>query len=364
MISISQMNVQAGQPEKNLRQMKQDMSLAKEQGSELVIFPELALPGYMLGDEWENDTFVRECEDMNAEIIDETRRLALGTIWGNVKTDANRVNEDGRLRKYNAAFVAQNGILVPGGLGDGSIIKTLMPNYREFRDKRHFTSLRDLAFEEGKGLSDMKEYYQPFEMVIDGVRRRIGVIICEDMWDDDYVVKPVKLLKENGADMIVNVSASPYGIGKQSKRDRLLARQSEWIDLYYANNAWVQNNGKNIFVFDGASPVYHDGKKIFQAPWFRAGVYQVDETITNGETEIEKIAMALMTGFQDFMNRIGQKKVVIGLLRWNRLCRGCYNCCTRSWSRKCNNGEYAEWIQFSNHKMTRIRSCQGTRCGL
>lgn len=227
MISISQMNVQAGQPEKNLRQMKYDMLLAKEQGSELVIFPELALPGYMLGDEWENDTFVRECEDMNAEIIDETRRLALGTIWGNVKTDTNRVNEDGRLRKYNAAFVAQNGILVPGGLGDGSIIKTLMPNYREFRDKRHFTSLRDLAFEEGKSLSDMKEYYQPFEMVIDGVRRRIGVIICEDMWDDDYVVKPVKLLKENGADMIVNVSASPYGIGKQSKRDRLLARQSK-----------------------------------------------------------------------------------------------------------------------------------------
>lgn len=227
MISISQMNVQAGQPEKNLTSILRDIELAKEQGSELVVFPELALPGYMLGDEWENNTFVRECEEMNMEIIEATRRQAIAAIWGNMKTDANKVNEDGRIRKYNAAFVAQNGVLVPGGLGDGSIIKTLMPNYREFRDKRHFTSLRDVAFEEGKSLSDMKEYYQPFEMVIDGVRRRIGVIICEDMWDDDYVVKPVKLLKENGADMIVNVSASPYGIGKQAKRDRLLARQSE-----------------------------------------------------------------------------------------------------------------------------------------
>lgn len=144
-----------------------------------------------------------------------------------------------------------------------------MPNYREFRDKRHFTSLRDVAFEEGKNLSDMKEYYQPFEIIIDGVRRQVGVIICEDMWDDDYVIKPVKLLKENGADMIVNISASPYGIGKQAKRDRLLSRQSEGIDLIYANHVGVQNNGKNVFVFDGASPVYRDGKKIFQAPGFR-----------------------------------------------------------------------------------------------
>lgn len=108
MISISQMNVQAGQPEKNLTSILRDIELAKEQGSELIIFPELALPGYMLGDEWENHTFVRECEEMNLEIIEATRRQAIAAIWGNVKTDADKVNEDGRIRKYNAAFVAQN----------------------------------------------------------------------------------------------------------------------------------------------------------------------------------------------------------------------------------------------------------------
>ena len=70
----------------------------------------------MLGDEWENNTFVRECEDMNLEVIESTRQYAIAAIWGNVKTDVNKVNEDGRIRKYNAAFVAQNGILVPGGL--------------------------------------------------------------------------------------------------------------------------------------------------------------------------------------------------------------------------------------------------------
>ncbi len=102
-----------------------------------------------------------------------------------------------------------------------------MPNYREFEDKRHFAFLKDLAFEEGASLATIDRYFQPFEMIIDRVKRRIGVIICEDMWDDDYAIKPVQLLRKNGADMIVNISASPFGIGKHGKRDRLLTRQSQ-----------------------------------------------------------------------------------------------------------------------------------------
>ena len=106
-------------------------------------------------------------------------------------------------------------------------------------------------------------------MVVAGVKRRVGVIICEDMWDDDYVLKPVQMLRKNGADMIVNLSASPFGIGKQGKRDRLISRQSKGIDLVYANNVGVQNNSKNEYVFDGSSVVFRDGKKIFQAPMFQ-----------------------------------------------------------------------------------------------
>lgn len=227
MISMAQMNVRAGQPETNLATIIAGISEAAKRGSDLVIFPELAIPGYLLGDEWENERFVRECESMNAEIIAATRGTSVTAIWGNVKTEPGKVNEDGRLRKYNAGFVARNGELVAGGLGDGSVIKTLMPNYREFRDKRHFVSLQQVAFEAGKTIDGLAEYYQPFELVIDGVRRKVGVIICEDMWDDDYAAKPVQMLRQNGADLIVNISASPFGIGKQSKRDRLLTRQSE-----------------------------------------------------------------------------------------------------------------------------------------
>ncbi len=143
-----------------------------------------------------------------------------------------------------------------------------MPNYREFEDKRHFSSLMDLAFEEGENIHTISKYYQPFDIIIHGVRRRVGVVICEGMWDDDYPIKPIPLLKKNGADMIVNISASPFGIGKQNKRDRLLARQSKGTEIIYVNHVGAQNNSKNLYIFDGASPVYRDGEKIYQAPSF------------------------------------------------------------------------------------------------
>lgn len=85
--------------------------------------------------------------DMNQEIIDATKGSTLSVIWGNVLIDPNKTNEDGRVRKYNAAFVARNGVLVPNGVFDGYTLKSNLANYREFDDKRHMTSLKDYAFE-------------------------------------------------------------------------------------------------------------------------------------------------------------------------------------------------------------------------
>lgn len=216
---------------------------------------------------------------MNQEIIEATRNSAMIVIWGNILTDPSKVNEDGRIRKYNAAFVAKNGVLVPNeALGNNVFaIKTNMPKYRYFDDERHFTSLKDLAFEEGADINTIDRYYRVIDMTINGVRRKVGVIICEDMWDDDYPIKPVQILKKKGVDMIINLSASPFGIGKSGKRDRLLARQSKSIDLVYTNRVGAENNSKNEYVYDGASVVFRDGKKIFQAPSFQEGVFEVQE---------------------------------------------------------------------------------------
>ncbi|MDD2891866.1 MAG: NAD(+) synthase [Candidatus Gracilibacteria bacterium] len=316
MITLSQTNIVAGRPDINTRNLIRDICIAEDKGSDLHVATELAISGYMIGDEWENEAFVRECEDMNQEIINATRDSVMSVIWGNILSDPVKVNEDGRIRKYNAAFVARNGVLIPNkALGDGAFaLKTNMPKYRYFDDERHITSLKDLAFEEGASIDTIDQYYRVIDMTIDGVKRNVGVIICEDMWDDDYVIKVVDILKKKGVNIIVNLSASPFGIGKQGKRDRLLARQSKGIDIVYTNRVGAENNSKNEYVYDGASVVFRDGKKIFQVPSFQEGVFEVQEKkIKNEEKEMRKIENALIYGIREYMRSSGQKKLVIGL---------------------------------------------------
>jgi len=312
MIKISQMQVIPGNPEKNLAKIVEDIKEAQRQKVSLIIFPEMAVPGYLLGDEWENESFVRECDAMNSEIVEATR-WGISAIWGNVLVDNSRVNEDGRLRKYNAAFVASNWERVSNGIFDWHTIKSLMPKYREFDDERHFYSLIKYAQE---NFSKPEEFLEPFELVIDWVKRKVGLIICEDMWDEDYILKPTDILKSKWADLIVNLSASPFGIGKQAKRDSILAEKSKWIDYIYANNVGVQNNWKTVFSFDGASVIYKDGAKVAQAKGFNEVWLDSESGINNWEAEIEKVFNSLIYSIREFLASINQKKVVIGLSGW------------------------------------------------
>lgn len=312
MINVSQMQVIPGNPERNLAKILEDIREAKRRKVDLIIFPEMAVSGYLLGDEWENESFVRECYEMNREIIEATK-WGISAIWWNVLVDNGRVNEDWRLRKYNSAFVASNGKLVSNWVFSWYTIKSLMPKYREFDDERHFYSLLKYA-DENK--SNGEDFIAPFELVIDWVKRKVGIIICEDMWDSDYNFKPVEILKSKWADLIINLSASPFGIGKQAKRDSILSEKSEWIDFVYANNVWLQNNWKTIFSFDGASVIYKDWVKVAQAKWFQESLLDSNSGINNWEAEIEKVFSSLIYGIREFLASINQKKVVIWLSWW------------------------------------------------
>ncbi len=308
------MDVVPGNPERNLKTGLERIARARDAGNELIVLPEMFLSGYLLGDEWENAAFMREVADMNGEIRAATDGIA--AVWGNVAIDPTKRGEDGRLRKYNAAFVAQNGLSVSNGVFDGCTIKALMPKYREFDDERHFYSLLKLAYERGVPPESLLE---PFELVIGGIKRRVGIIICEDMWDEDYAFKPVSILKSKGADMIVNVSASPFGLGKSAKRDRLLAEHSKGTTFFYANNVGVQNNGKNVFLFDGGSSVWKNGEKIGMAePFSDSDVSAASGVPENwGSSEawgnMREIETALVTAIRTSMERAGKKKLVIGL---------------------------------------------------
>ncbi len=312
---LAQMQVMPWRPDKNLETMKKIIKKAKNDWKSLVIFPELAVSGYLLWDEWENEAFVRDCFDMNEEIVKITKGK-IAAIWWNVLLDFNKVNEDWRIRKYNTAFVAQDGKYVSNWVFNWYTIKTLMPNYREFRDKRHFTSLKDLAFERWESINTIKKYFQPFDITINQVKKKVGVIICEDMWDDDYVIKPSEFLKQNSAELILNISASPFWIWKQDKRDRILSKKSQKGEIVYLNNVWIQNNWKNIFVFDWASTIYKNWNKIMQAPSFKDGNFDDKEWINNWINKTEKIFEALTYWLKEFFKTIGNKKVVIWLSWW------------------------------------------------
>jgi len=152
-IAVAQMAVVPGHPDVNVQKIVTEIEKARSQGCALIVFPEMAVPGYLLGDEWENAAFVNDCFAYNEVIKDATKGIA--AIWGNVFVDDRKRGEDGRVRKYNAAFVAQNGLWV----SNGHVFKTLMPKYREFDDERHFYSLRKDAADQGLPIETL---LQPF----------------------------------------------------------------------------------------------------------------------------------------------------------------------------------------------------------
>lgn len=110
-----QMPVVPGDLDTNYAMIAREVARAKNEGIDLVAFPEMALPGYMLGDDWESDSFLRECDGANDDIRSLSKN-GPAIVWGSVKPDWKAVGEDGRTRKYNAAFIAANGLGVSNGV--------------------------------------------------------------------------------------------------------------------------------------------------------------------------------------------------------------------------------------------------------
>ncbi len=319
--ALSQMDVIPGRPDKNVPYILQEVEKAKSRKVKVIILPEHAVGGYMNGDEWENQSFVNDLMGYNQDILAKSDGIAI--FWGNIYAEFDKKGKDGRFRKYNAAYVAQNGEWVDNGVFKGVTYKTLLPEYREFHDPRQFFSMLDLAGELDKPL---ESFLRPFPIKIGNQTINIGAILCEDMWWGDYSVNPTGILVKNGADMIVNLSASPWTWRKNDKRHRVvqsLLKESP-VPFFYVNNVGIQNNGKNIFLFEGHSTVYNsDGSvRVTGKP------YQ-NETLDVNFSEKKKIVVperhpydkedtvelhrGIVYGIKKFFESIGMTKAVIGL---------------------------------------------------
>ncbi len=321
-IICGQMEIIPGRPDLNYQKISNIICQAKEKKADILLLPEMCLPGYLIGDLWEQQTFLDDCAYYAQQIAAQAENLCI--VFGSVATEKGKINEDGRIRKYNAAYICQNGAMLSGYLGRNFIIKNSLPNYREFDDARYFHSLQKLCAEENIAIADA---LQPIAITINGEQIKLGVMLCEDGWTDNYQYNIPSILAEKEATLLCNLSCSPYSLGKNKKRHRLLAVQSQAASkpLIYCNNVGIQNNGKNIFTYDGSSCVYNASGKLAAAlPMFTDELLEFTwNTETNEinsanlpaapQQETDIIYHTLRYGTQQFLKQCGINKMTIGL---------------------------------------------------
>lgn len=317
-IRLVQMEVTPANPRKNFDECKHYVDEAKRDGIQVVVFPELCISGYLIGDMWEELSFLEDCEHYG-EMLAKESTASTAIIFGNVYVDRNLHGTDGRVVKLNGAFVAYNGTFVKNKFTNPIMYpKTLLPNYREFEEPRHFKDCKWYSEHTGIRFDD---FFLPYTLF--GVK--FGITICEDGWDRDYIDKPVKNVVNAGADIVINLSCSPFTLNKNVSRDRVFsahAKDNE-IPICYVNSIGLQNNGKTLFTFDGSTIAYNlTGNTISTIDMFTEGttdvvmfageLYPVGIVNDNQYTEIEQTYNAIIYGIRKYMEMSGLKKVVIG----------------------------------------------------
>ena len=156
---------------------------------------------------------------------------------------------------------------------------------------------------------------------------KLGVLLCEDGWTENYYYNVPELLKKNGAQILCNLSCSPYTFHKNRKRHELFVHQSSscGIPLAYCNNVGIQNNGKNVFTYDGCSCMYNArGEMITDSPAFQedllVSLWDPDTGLLQGErglqpalTDAQAVYTALRYGASLFLDQLGIRKMTIGV---------------------------------------------------
>lgn len=320
-IILGQMEVIPGRPDLNFNKAMELVNKAHMAKADMLVLPEMCIPGYLIGDMLEQQSFVDDCQFYNEQLIQASKEMLI--CFGSIAEEKEHINEDGRPRLYNAAFICQNGGTVGGYAGRNFVIKNNLPNYREFEDSRHFFSLEKLSLEEK---TTLEELVQPIGVNIRGHKLALGVLICEDSWSANYRYDLPQLLSDKGAQLLCNISCSPFTIGKNQKRQQLFGQQAQKsnIPLLYCNCVGIQNNGKNIFTFDGSSCVYNkNGVPAKAAAMYADTALEVELNLNTQEiktsplpTEEKEIAViykALRYGSEKFLSQCGIRKMTIGL---------------------------------------------------
>lgn len=291
-IAIAQLNLHVGNFESNTEIILDNIKSAKKSGAKLVVFPELAICGYPPRDFLEFDDFIEKCLSKIDIIAAESKNITV--IIGGPS-----INKTGQGKPlFNSAFILSNGKV------QKVINKTLLPTYDVFDEYRYF------------------EPNRTFELVkIEGMK--VGVAICEDLWNigDNplYTKSPAIELKRLGAELIVNISASPFSYKQDEERKKVLSENAIKINLpvVYCNHVGAQTE----LIFDGGSFFMNaTGKVVNQSLFFKEQLLQAElkeGCFTKGAVysgdKIEFIHNALVLGIKDYFKKLGFKKAIVGL---------------------------------------------------
>ncbi len=302
-IALAQLNPTSGDIRGNAARVIGALEEAIRQQADLLVAPEMVLPGYCIGDLIENADFLTANDRAIARIADAARGIT--AVVGFIDYDLHARNDNGTVRKYNAAAVVRDGRVLARAR------KSLLPNYRYFDDKRFFTP------GERRDAVEIDTRQGPV---------RLGVSICEDMWDEFYDVKPLPELAAKGASVLLNLNASPFYPGKRHERDAIIRRHVAQLrkPLVYVNTVGAADNGKNVITFDGESLVYDEhGRLIAIAPQFEEELLVVDlgesdpESRPHAALELPEIEReremydALVMGLRDYMRKTGFSRLVV-----------------------------------------------------
>jgi len=236
-IACCQLDVVVGDLEGNVARVLAAYQRAEEAGADLAVFGELCLTGYPPEDLLLKPGFVRDSHEALAKLAAQTGRCA--AVLGFV---------DAGQDLYNAAAVCARGGVI------GTYHKRLLPNYAVFDELRYFTP----------GTEPLQLYD------IAGVR--VAMTVCEDVWSPSG---PMAAEAAGGAELVVNINASPYHVGRRADRERMLATRAADAScaLVYVN----QVGGQDELVFDGGSMVFDEsGELVAAAPQFTEEVLVVD----------------------------------------------------------------------------------------
>jgi NAD+ synthase (glutamine-hydrolysing) len=293
-IALGQINPTVGDFDRNAAKIIEFSRRAQAEGAGLILFPELSVCGYPPRDLVERPSFIARCRETTGHIAQGTQGISVicGLVTpAEAETGKSVMNSAALLRDGQVAFVQS---------------KMLLPTYDVFDEMRNFAPARSQSL-------------FPF------CGKQMALTICEDAWNDKqywdkrlYTVDPVEALIHGGGNFLLNISASPFWLGKRElRRDMLgaIARKHR-VPVAMVN----QVGGNDSLVFDGSSLVLNAaGDVVAQGKSFEEDIVYFDSDRMTGEIheqipgEEASIYAALVMGTRDYVRKCGFRQVIIGL---------------------------------------------------